>query len=78
MQLAAVRDEQVLEAETKRLQRAHGDLLGTLAPSVVRADLGDKGVYFRLRMGPLADDAAAKALCAELEKRNAPCLVVRP
>jgi hypothetical protein len=78
VQLAAVRDQQVIEAETRRLQRAHGDLLGNLTPTVVRADLGDKGVYFRLRMGPLADDAAAKALCAELEKRNAPCLVVRP
>jgi len=50
-----------------------------LTLSVTKADLGPKkGVFYRLRVGPVADEAAARALCANLAKREMGCLVVRP
>lgn len=79
IQLAALRTHERAEAEWKRQKKAHPDILGALNLSVVRVDLGeDKGVFFRLRAGPLKDSASAKKLCGELAKRNVGCLVIRP
>lgn len=78
IQLGAVRAEASAETEWRRLQRVHKDVLGALSLSVERADLGAKGIYFRLRAGPLANaDAAAKA-CEVLKSRKAPCFPVAP
>ncbi len=79
MQLAAVRSLERAQGEWDRLRRMNADLLGKLALSVVKAELGpNKGVFYRLRAGPLADEATARALCANLTKRKVGCLVVRP
>lgn len=79
VQLAALRSREQVDTEWERLRRRNSDLLGDLDLSVMRADLGpDKGVFFRLRAGPLADEAAAKALCQKLSERKVGCLVVRP
>lgn len=79
IQLAALRSQDRAEAEWKRLRNAHTDLLGRLGLSIVRVDLGgDKGIFYRLRAGPLATADAAKTLCSELSSRNVGCLVVRP
>ncbi len=56
------------------LRAAHGDVLEGLKPRIARVDLGpDTGVFFRLRAGPLADEAAAWALCQELKQRDVYC-----
>lgn len=78
VQIAAFRSAEAAKRSWKKLQRRHADLLGPLALSVVRADLGDKGVYHRMQAGPLADRAAAKKLCALIKQRKLGCLVVRP
>jgi hypothetical protein len=49
-----------------------------MTSSFQRADLGSKGVFFRLRAGPLASESAAKKICAELTKRKVGCLVIKP
>lgn len=77
IQIAAVRESEHAEAEWSRLQRQHGETLRGLKLFVVRADLGDKGVFWRLRAGPFADEAAAKDRCAELAKRKVGCMVVK-
>ncbi len=76
VQLAAMKSEAEARAAWKKALAANKDLLGSLSEEVVRADLGAKGVYFRLRAGPL-DEAAAKTLCAELVKRNQVCIIAR-
>ncbi|MCG8509248.1 MAG: SPOR domain-containing protein [Rhodospirillales bacterium] len=79
VQLAAVRERAKVDGEWDRLRRRHSDLLGDLKLSVMRADLGPaKGVFFRLRAGPIADESQAKALCKKLTERKVGCLVVRP
>jgi hypothetical protein len=40
-----------------------------------RADLGAKGVFFRLRIGPFASSADAKSFCDGLKTRGQDCLV---
>jgi cell division septation protein DedD len=79
VQLAAIRSPQLAQREWKRLRDKNADLLGRLELSVSRADLGpSKGVFFRLRAGPLPDETAARALCAKLAQRKVGCLVVPP
>ncbi|MSO85203.1 MAG: SPOR domain-containing protein [Rhodospirillales bacterium] len=77
IQVGAVRAPEGAETEWNRLLRQHGETLRGLKLFVARADLGDKGVFWRLRAGPFADEAAAKNRCAELAKRKAGCLVVK-
>jgi len=74
IQLAAVRSADAAQKEWARLQNANKDLLGGLTLSVVTADLGERGVYYRIQAGPAADPAD---LCAKLKARNVGCIIVR-
>lgn len=78
VQLAAVRDENAARGEWRRLRSRHADLLGALSLNVVRADLGAKGIFYRLRAGDLANKATAQTLCQALAKKKVGCLVVPP
>ena len=44
-------------------------------PDVERADLGDKGIYYRLRLGPFASRDAAADYCLGLKDRGQDCIV---
>lgn len=77
IQIAAVREPERAEAEWNRLVRQHPEALRGLKLFVARADLGDKGVFWRLRAGPFPDETAAKNRCAELARRKVGCLVVK-
>jgi SPOR domain len=78
VQLAAAKSEEGAMAEWNRIKTKHGTLVGELSPTVIRADLGERGVFFRLRAGMLPDKAAADALCAALTAEGNACLVVKP
>ena len=79
VQLAASRTESAVRSEWDRLRRRHIDLLGELNLQVMRIDLGGtKGIFYRLRAGPLVNSASAKALCERLKQRKLGCLVVKP
>lgn len=74
IQLASVRSEEAAVQEWNRIKRANADLLGNLAATPVRADLGEKGVFYRVLSGPVAD---AERLCRELTHRNVGCVIAR-
>jgi cell division septation protein DedD len=78
IQLSSVRSEADADKEAERLSRLHKELLGDLTIAQVRADLGERGTYYRLRAGPLKDRNAAVALCQELATRNQGCIVIAP
>lgn len=79
VQLAAARSENAVKSEWDKLQRRNTDLLGELDLQVTRIDLGStKGVFYRLRAGPISNAAKAKALCERLKQRKLGCLVVKP
>jgi cell division septation protein DedD len=78
IQLAALRTSEDATREWDKLRRAHSDLLGPLTLNVVRADLGDRGTFYRIQAGPLADERTARDLCHKLAEKKVGCLVVRP
>ena len=51
----------------------HGDLMNGLQLAINRVDVPDKGTFFRVQAGELADLSAATALCDQLSARGAYC-----
>jgi len=76
VQLAALKTESEARAEWTRIHSANKDIVGSLGEDIVRVDLGAKGVYWRVRGGPLAE-AQARTICAQLTKRNQGCIIAK-
>jgi TPR repeat protein len=79
IQLASVKSDQPDTAQemANRLNQDHGTVLDRLKVIPVRANLGDRGVYYRLRAGPIPEFAAAKRICRQLQERDQACIVLR-
>jgi sporulation related protein len=77
LQLGSLRSEEAARQEWERIKHKNGDLLGSLSATPIRADLGDKGIYYRLQTAPVADPAAAERICAELKQRSVGCIIAR-
>ena len=79
VQIASFRKIDDADAAWRRMVKKHGDLFSAHGARVERADLGaELGVFYRLRIGPMADETAAKTLCGKLKARDIDCLVLRP
>lgn len=78
IQLGAFATPEKVDAEWRRLQAQHRALLGALKPESSRVELPDRSALFRLRAGPLDGEDRARALCQDLVRRGAGCLVVPP
>jgi sporulation related protein len=78
LQLGAMRTPESAQQEWDRLQHQYGDVLAKLAYAAPRVDLGNRGVFYRIQAGPLADAAAADRACSELKRRGVGCILVKP
>jgi hypothetical protein len=66
-----------LEAwETFRAQ--HGAMVPGLSEDIQRADLGENGIWYRVRVGPFVSDVAASAACENLIANGGSCFVAAP
>ncbi len=77
VQLAASRSRALARGVYARLQTDHEDLLGRRDPFILRVDLGDRGIFYRVNVAGFATKAAAESFCADLKKRGQDCLVRR-
>jgi hypothetical protein len=77
VQVASVTSAAGAAEEWDRLKAALPALLGNLEPRIDAADLGGRGTYYRIRLGPFGDRNEAHALCAALTGAGRACLVVR-
>lgn len=75
VQLGAVRTEDAAHAELSKLKGKYASQLGSLGSSVQKADLGSRGVFWRMRAGPL-NESDAKKVCASLTASGQSCMVV--
>jgi len=76
VQLAAYRTPANAERGWQRLRAAHPDQLGDRSLTMREVDLGDRGIYYRVRTGPFTDVAAAKEFCTLMLARDQDCLVI--
>jgi cell division septation protein DedD len=76
VQLGALKSEGDAKNEWTRVKAANKDLLGDYGSDIVRVDLGEKGIYWRLRAGPM-DEGQARSTCASLAKRSQGCIIAK-
>lgn len=76
VQLASLRTEEEARATFGRLQNRFGSILSGFSPNIQRADLGERGIYHRVRLGPM-DRAAADSLCSRYQSAGGDCFVQR-
>ncbi len=59
------------------MQQKYGSLLTRYRPMVQKADLGAKGIWYRMKIGPINDKTVALKLCSDLKSQGLPdCLVL--
>ncbi len=74
-QLVALQSEAGVEAAWQRYASRAPDLFRHARLDVERADLGQRGVYFRVRAGYFADRANAARFCERIRQMGQDCIV---
>lgn len=77
VQLGAYGSEAEARMNWDKIKGKNADVLSGLEPSIIRADLGAKGVFYRLRAKGFASSAKASETCAVLTSRSLGCFVVQ-
>jgi hypothetical protein len=75
--VSSQRSEVDAEASYRALQGKFPGVLGSRAPVIKRADLGDKGVYYRALVGPFGTPDEAFQFCGSLKTAGGQCVVQR-
>jgi cell division septation protein DedD len=75
VQVSSQRSEADAQASYKALQGKFPSVLGSHAPVIKRADLGDKGVYYRAMVGPFNSSDEASQFCGSLKSAGGQCVV---
>ncbi len=76
IQMASLPSEDAAWSEWKRISQEFKNQVGDLTAVVETADLGQKGIFYRLQAGPFETVAAAKDRCGKLKEAGLDCLVV--
>lgn len=77
VQVSSQRSADQAQASFADMQRRYRSVLGGFEPNIQRADLGAKGTYYRVRIGPMASRDAALRLCEQLKSAGGSCFVTR-
>jgi hypothetical protein len=75
VQVTSQRSEAEAQTEFKSLQAKFPGQLGSRQPIIHRADLGEKGTFYRALVGPFASSEAAAAMCSNLKAAGGSCIV---
>ena len=77
VQVSSQRSEADAQASFRALQGKFPAVLGAHSPSIKRADLGEKGVYYRAMVGPFGTSEEASQFCGNLKSAGGQCVVQR-
>jgi hypothetical protein len=75
VQVSSQRTEAEAQSAFRALQSKYPDQLGGQQPMIRRADLGDKGVFYRVQVGPFGSSDQAGQLCSNLKSAGGTCVV---
>ncbi len=77
VQLGSFKSQSAAQDQWAKMKKDFPGLLDGLTLRVQKADLGDKGVYYRVQAGSVSD-ASAKDICATINaKRSGSCILVK-
>jgi hypothetical protein len=77
VQVSSQRSEVDAQASYRALQNKFPAVFGSRSPVIMRADLGDKGVYYRAAVGPFGTPEEASRFCGSLKAAGGQCVVQR-
>ncbi len=77
VQVASQRSESDAQASYKALQSKYPSVLGSRSAQIKKADLGDKGTYYRAVVGPFNSSEDASTVCNNLKVAGGQCVVQR-
>lgn len=77
VQVSSQRNESDAQASFRALQSKFPSVLGSRTPLIKRADLGERGVYYRAMVGPFASSEEASHVCGNLKSAGGQCVVQR-
>lgn len=77
VQVSSQRTEAEAQSSFQALRSKFPAVLGDRQPVIRRADLGDKGVFFRATVGPFGNVAQATEFCSSLKSAGGECVVQR-
>ena len=77
VQVSSEKNEADAQASYRALQSKFPSVLGSRSPVIKRADLGDKGVYYRAMVGPFGTPEEASQFCGSLKTAGGQCVVQR-
>jgi hypothetical protein len=77
VQVSSQRNEADAQASFRALQGKFPAVLGSHEPLIKRADLGDKGIYYRAMVGPFGTSEEASQFCGSLKTAGGQCVVQR-
>ncbi len=76
VQVSSQRSEETARSTYKDLQSRYPSILGKYQVDVQRAEIADRGVFFRARVGPFSA-ADAQRLCDDLKSAGGDCLLTK-
>jgi cell division septation protein DedD len=77
VQIASQKSEADAQASYRAAQAKYANLIGSMSPIIKRADLGDKGIYYRAMVGPFQTSDEASKFCSNLKVAGGSCVVQR-
>jgi hypothetical protein len=77
VQVFSGRTEAEAQDQFRALQGKYHGVLGGLQPIIRRADLGEKGVFYRAQIGPFGTIDLANQFCGNLKNAGGQCIVQR-
>jgi SPOR domain len=75
VQVSSQRNEADAQTSFRALQGKFPAVLGSKDPVIKRADLGEKGVYYRALVGPFGSSDEATQFCGSLKTAGGQCIV---
>jgi sporulation related protein len=75
VQVSSQKNEADAQVSYRALQNKFPAALRSRPPVIKRADLGDKGVYYRTMVGPFGSTEEAAQLCGNLKSAGGQCLI---
>lgn len=77
VQVAAQRTQGEAQTAWRATQSKFPGILGSYSANIRRADLGDRGIYYRAQVGPFNSKDQANELCQSLRAQGGDCMVQR-
>lgn len=77
VQVSAQRSEEAALSTYRNLQGRFPNLFAQRQPLLQRADLGDRGIYYRVRVGPMSTREEAASFCEQFRAVGGDCIIAR-